>query len=156
MLWALFSLPLERFVACRTSLFSRGLLTMPLTGPLMDPLIAPLMFSESVSVDLDEKLPGDQDCRFFFFCSFSCVESVCVCDCDCITDLRNRFADSRETASLNLESRFCEASVSFGGSGMKAPRFCTRMRPGGVRRGLKKSRLREERWEVVGVGVGDG
>lgn len=71
-------------------------------------------------------------------------------------DLRNRFADSRETASLNLESRFCEASVSFGGSGMKAPRFCTRMRPGGVRRGLKKSRLREERWEVVGVGVGDG
>ena len=129
---------------------------MPLTGPLMDPLIAPLMFSESVSDALEVKLPGDQDCRFLFFCNFSCVESVCVCDCDCITDLRNRFADSRETASLNLGSRFAEASVGLGGSGTKAPRFCTRMRPGGVRRGLKKSRLREERWDEVDVGAGVG
>jgi hypothetical protein len=78
MLWTLFSLPLDRFVACRTSLFSLGLLTMPLTGPLIDPLIAPLMFSESVSDDREVKLPGDQDCRFFFFCNFSCVGSVGV------------------------------------------------------------------------------
>jgi hypothetical protein len=127
---------------------------MPLTGPLMDPLIAPLIFSESVSDVLELKLPGDQDCRFFFLCNFSCVESAGVCDCDCITDLRNRFADSRETASLNRASRFSEASDGLGGSGMKAPRFCTRMRPGGVRRGLKKSRLR--RCDEAGVGAGSG
>jgi hypothetical protein len=139
MLWALFSLPDDRFVACLTSLFNLGLLTMPLTGPLMDPLIAPLMLSDSASSVLGVGLAGDQDCLCFLLCSLFCVESVC--DCDCITDRRNRFADSLETASLNFGPRFCEASVYLGRSGLQPLRAFIRMRPGGVRRGLKKSKL---------------
>lgn len=106
---ALFSLPLDRFVACLTSLLSLGLLTMPLTGPLIDPLIAPLMLSGSISVVLGVELAGDQDWRFFLFCSLVCVLFCEESFCDWITDRRNRFADSLETASLNMESRFGEA-----------------------------------------------
>lgn len=154
MLWTLFSLPVDRFVACLTSLFNLGLLTMPLTGPLIDPLIAPLILS-SVSVALGVELAGDQDCRFFLFCCLFWVVSVC----DCMTDRRNRFADSRETASLNLDVRFCEASVSLGRSGLQALRAFMRTRPADVRRGLKKSRLlklREVRLDCCGCGCGWG
>lgn len=107
MVCTLFSLPEEPFVAFLTSLLSLGRLTIPLTGPLIDPLNAPLlMLSDSASDVLGVGLAGDQDCRFFLFCALFCVVSFC----DCITDRRNRFADSRETASLNL-LRFGEASV---------------------------------------------
>jgi hypothetical protein len=105
---ALFSLPLDRFVACLTSLLSLGLLTMPLTGPLIDPLIVPLMLSGSISVVRGVELAGDQDWRFFLFCSF-CVLFWEESFGDCITDRRNRLADSRETARLNMELRFGEA-----------------------------------------------
>lgn len=146
MLMALFSLPVDLSVAFLTSLLSLGRLTIPLTGPLIDPLIAPLMPSVSGSVVIGGVgLAGDQDCRCFLFCVFFCVVSFC----DCMTDRRNRFADSRETASLNLVVRFFwEASVYEGGSGLPALRSLIRIRPPGVRRGLKKSnpgRLRESR-----------
>jgi hypothetical protein len=144
MLWTLFSLPLDLFVAALTSLFSLGLLTMPLTGPLIDPLIAPLMLSDSVSIVLGVELAGDHDCRFFLFC---CCLLCVVSFCDCITDRRKRFADSLETASLSLNARFGEASVNLDRSGLQALRALMRMRPGGVRRGWKKSRLLKLRAE---------
>lgn len=151
MLMALFSLPDDLSVACLTSLLSLGRLTIPLTGPLIDPLIAPLMSSVSGSVVIGGVgLAGDQDCRYFLFCDFFCVVSLC----DCMTDRRNRFADSRETASLNLVVRFlCEASVYVGGSGLPALRSFIRIRPPGVRRGVKKSnpgRLRDIRCDWGG------
>jgi hypothetical protein len=144
---ALFSLPLDRFVACLTSLLSLGLLTIPLTGPLIDPLIAPLMLSGSMSVVRGVELAGDQDWRFFLFCSFVWVLFWEESFCDCITDRRNRFADSRVDASLNMELRFGEALRYVGGSGLGVDAYSAfmRMRPAGVRRGLKKSRLERVR-----------
>jgi len=143
----LFSLPLDRFVACLTSLFSLGLLTMPLTGPLIDPLIAPLMLSGSISTVLGVELAGDHDWRFFLLCSLVCVLSREESFWDCMTDRRNRFADSRETASLNEELRFGEALRYLGQSslGVEADSAFMRIRPAGVRRGLKKSRLERVR-----------
>jgi hypothetical protein len=133
---ALFSLPLDRFVACLTSLLSLGLLTMPLTGPLIDPLTAALMLSGSISTVLGVELAGDQDWRFFLFCSL-CVLFWEESFGDCITDRRNRLADSRETARLNMELRFGEALRYVGGSGVGAAyNALMRMRPAGVRRGL--------------------
>jgi hypothetical protein len=164
---ALFSLPLDRFVACLTSLLSLGLLTMPLTGPLIDPLTAALMLSGSISTVLGVELAGDQDWRFFLFCSL-CVLFWEESFGDCITDRRNRLADSRETARLNMGLRFGEALRYVGGSGVGAAyNALMRMRPAGVRRGLKKSRLESVReWRCdsgavvgragAGAGAGDG
>lgn len=147
MLTALLSLPAVRFGAFLTSLLSLGRLTIPLTGPLIDPLIAPLMLSISGSVALGVVAAGDQDCLFLLL--LFCGVSLWLC----MTDRRNRLADSRETASLDLEFRFGEEFVYSGGSGLQVLSAFMRMRPAGVRRG-KKSKLERLRGVRYGWACG--